>query len=315
MNTPFFSVIIPVFNKEKHLAKTVESVLQQAFGDFELLLVLDPSTDGSNAMAESFADPRIRLFYRNEPGPGGYAARNLGVEKARAEWICFLDADDWWSVNHLSLLHQTIFSYPSYKIFITGFSIIREGEVRANRYMMRHAGRSPFIMDLPTYLLSRPMSTINFAVDRKAIKTAGLFPEKMVKRGGDHDTWLRLWWQERQGIYIPVSTAFYNQDVADSVIRLNDVHINDHPVVQRVKGFLTKPLDNNLQTALKRYANNSILAGLKQRAKTGRLRPHHMSAIYAEVMHPGFYRRLQRISFLPGFLQRFLVHYFLKKLP
>src|SRR5690606_23125546 len=96
-----FSVIMPVYNKAPHLRRSIKSVLAQSYTGFELIIINDASTDSSYDVLTSFNDPRIRLFNRDRPGPGGYAARNLGIEASSFEWISFLDADDEWEPDYL----------------------------------------------------------------------------------------------------------------------------------------------------------------------------------------------------------------------
>lgn len=88
------SVIIPVYNTEQYLVRCVESVLNQSFSDFELLLVDDGSTDGSGEICETYAnqDSRIRFFHKKNGGVS--SARNLGLEYASGEWVYFVDSDD-----------------------------------------------------------------------------------------------------------------------------------------------------------------------------------------------------------------------------
>ena len=95
------SVVVPVFNGERHLGETVESVLDQSYDALELVVVDDGSTDRSAAVVAGFADPRIRLLRRTNAGTG--AARNAGVAAARGELIAHLDADDLWSRSKLEL--------------------------------------------------------------------------------------------------------------------------------------------------------------------------------------------------------------------
>lgn len=82
---PLFSVVIPVYNKKPHVQRSIISVLNQSFSDFELIIIDDAPTDGSLDEIKKFPDPRIRLLHRDKPGPGGYAARNLGVKVAQGE--------------------------------------------------------------------------------------------------------------------------------------------------------------------------------------------------------------------------------------
>ena len=85
------SVVIPLYNKEKQIRKTLQSVLTQTFQDFEIVVVNDGSTDNSAIEVEKVKDPRIRLIHQQNAGVS--AARNKGIEEARYELIAFLDAD------------------------------------------------------------------------------------------------------------------------------------------------------------------------------------------------------------------------------
>ena len=88
---PRVSVIMPSYNKEKYIAKSIKSILNQTYRDFELLIIDDVSTDSSVEIIRSFDDPRIR-FYQNEQNVGMAANRNIGIEKAGGEFIALLDA-------------------------------------------------------------------------------------------------------------------------------------------------------------------------------------------------------------------------------
>ena len=102
MNTPKFSVIVPVYNAFETLASTVASVLNQSDQDWELILIDDGSTDRSLTLMLDFAaeDDRIRVISQSNAGPS--AARNLGAQLARGAFLAFLDADDLWTVNKLA---------------------------------------------------------------------------------------------------------------------------------------------------------------------------------------------------------------------
>ena len=88
---PFFSIIIPLFNKEKFLKATLESVFEQTFSDFEILVINDGSTDKSLEIVESIQHKKIKIY--NQKNQGVSAARNLGIEKSTSDYCCFLDAD------------------------------------------------------------------------------------------------------------------------------------------------------------------------------------------------------------------------------
>ncbi|MBO4617278.1 MAG: glycosyltransferase family 2 protein [Lachnospiraceae bacterium] len=94
------SIIVPLYNAEKFIWETVQSVINQTYKDFELLLVDDCSTDRSLAAAEAINDSRVRVI-RQEQNAGAYAARNRGLSEAKGRYIAFLDADDKWESTKL----------------------------------------------------------------------------------------------------------------------------------------------------------------------------------------------------------------------
>lgn len=94
-NQPKISVIVPVYNAEKHLRRCVDSILAQRYTDFELLLIDDGSTDGSGRICDDYAKTtgdKIQVFHK--PNGGVSSARNLGLENSHGEWVTFCDADD-----------------------------------------------------------------------------------------------------------------------------------------------------------------------------------------------------------------------------
>ena len=92
MTMPKISIIIPLYNKEKIVQRSVNSVLCQSVSDFELIIVDDGSTDNSLSVVKSIKDNRIHIIEQENGGPS--KARNTGVKHAKGEWILFLDADD-----------------------------------------------------------------------------------------------------------------------------------------------------------------------------------------------------------------------------
>lgn len=89
-----FSIVVPIYNVEKYLSQCIESVLNQDFSDFELILVDDGSTDSSGEICDEYAknDDRIRVIHKLNGGVSD--ARNIGISKANGEFVCFLDSDD-----------------------------------------------------------------------------------------------------------------------------------------------------------------------------------------------------------------------------
>jgi glycosyltransferase involved in cell wall biosynthesis len=103
--TPYFSIIIPMFNREGFIARALRSCLDQAFADFEVVVVDDASTDGSVEVVQGFSDPRIRLE-RHAINRGRCPARNTGMAVARGAWFIFLDSDDELVPGALEAIHR-----------------------------------------------------------------------------------------------------------------------------------------------------------------------------------------------------------------
>ena len=116
---PEVSVIIPLYNKEKDILHTLESLRKQTFSQFEAIVVNDGSTDSGVEIVKTFGDPRIRIFDKKNEGVA--RTRNLGVNKATAPLIAFLDADDFWYPNHLQNLIALSTSFPQGKWFATAY--------------------------------------------------------------------------------------------------------------------------------------------------------------------------------------------------
>jgi glycosyltransferase involved in cell wall biosynthesis len=95
------SIVVPLYNKARFLTRTCDSIAAQSFADLEVIIVDDGSTDGSRALAEAYPDPRFRVISQTNAGPG--AARNRGLSEARGAFVAFLDADDEWAPEFLSV--------------------------------------------------------------------------------------------------------------------------------------------------------------------------------------------------------------------
>lgn len=102
------SIIVPVYNAEKYLAKTIESILGQTYADIEIILVNDGSTDSSNEIITQYKKTDNRIVHIDSENHGAPYARNLGIECARGEYVLFFDADDMMRSNAVEVLYDTI---------------------------------------------------------------------------------------------------------------------------------------------------------------------------------------------------------------
>ncbi len=108
MKNPTISIIVPVYNKEKRIKKCIDSLLAQTFEKFELILINDGSVDNSGVICDEYKniDNRVIVFHQENKGVG--RARNFGINKARGEYICFIDAGDYVEDDFLAVLHTQI---------------------------------------------------------------------------------------------------------------------------------------------------------------------------------------------------------------
>lgn len=187
------SVVIPLYNKEKQIAHTLQSVFKQTFQDFEVVIVDDGSTDGSVSEVEKFSDSRIRLIHQKNAGVA--AARNRGIEEAKGDLIAFLDADDEWKPEYLATQYQLSQKYPDCNVFACNYEF-RNTEGKVTPTIIR---KLPFTGEdgiLSNYFevascSHPPLWTSAVMVKKQAIQAIGGFPVG-IKSGEDLLTWARL---------------------------------------------------------------------------------------------------------------------------
>lgn len=117
MKTPLFTVAIPLYNKEKSIARTLQSVFEQTFSDFEIIVVNDGSTDNSLESIRNVKDSRLKII--DKANGGVSSARNRAIAESKGEFISFLDADDIWKPNHLQTIKELIDTMPKARVFAT----------------------------------------------------------------------------------------------------------------------------------------------------------------------------------------------------
>jgi glycosyltransferase involved in cell wall biosynthesis len=126
---PFFTVIIPLYNKEKYISGAIESILNQTFTDFEVLIVNDCSTDKSIEIASKFVSEKVQIIH-HEKNSGLAATRNTGIKKATSNYVTFLDADDLWRPFFLEKTFQLIQNFPEARIFGTNYEEVWDKTVK-----------------------------------------------------------------------------------------------------------------------------------------------------------------------------------------
>jgi hypothetical protein len=187
------SVVIPLYNKEKTVARALRSVLQQTYQDFEIVVVNDGSTDGSVAAVQGFNDRRIRLIHQSNAGVS--AARNRGIQEVKSNTIAFLDADDEWKPWFAVTVSELRKDYPEAAVWATNYEFALPGGPRwATRLLGLPKGDWRGV--IPDYFLVAarshpPVNSSSVSVAREAIDSIGRFPVG-VRSGEDLLTWARL---------------------------------------------------------------------------------------------------------------------------
>ena len=187
----FFSIVIPLYNKEKYVAQTLQTVLKQNFSDFEIIIINDGSTDSSAKIVQGFSDTRIKYF--STENQGAAEARNLGIEKSTSPYIAFLDADDLWLENHLEELKNLIERFPNAGMYANRYQLIFK---KGNTYQPSFFGIADdyegVVKDYFAASLHYAIaSSISIAVPKSIFAEVGNF-KQYISSGQDTDMWIRI---------------------------------------------------------------------------------------------------------------------------
>lgn len=188
MDSPFFTVVIPTYNRRKLLERAVRSVELQSFKNWELIIVDNNSDDGTHEYLETLEDPRIRVFSIFNNGVIA-KSRNKGIENARGEWIAFLDSDDVFESSKLEIAYDSVLGSEC-GFFYHSIKYEKEG---SSEYKYYHALK----LDHNAYrhLLTKgaPFATSSVMVRHEVLKLAGGFTEDTnCIASEDYDLWLRI---------------------------------------------------------------------------------------------------------------------------
>jgi Glycosyltransferases involved in cell wall biogenesis len=187
------SVIIPLLNKGPYVKRAIDSVLQQEYHDFEIIIVEGGSIDSGPEIIKSIQDPRIRLI--RQPTKGVAEARNFGVEVSVGSAVAFLDADDEWFPGHLTTIKKLMRCFPEAGAYTTAYKICdNTGKMRAPKY--RAIPLPPWEGILPNYFLSAvrgefPVWTSVVCIPKKIYIEMGGFPQG-AWWGEDADLWGKI---------------------------------------------------------------------------------------------------------------------------
>lgn len=210
-----FSVIIPLYNKAPYVAKAIRSVLVQTFTDYELVIMDDGSKDDSYNVAFKSTEGHSNCHLYKQENAGVSMARNNAVALSQGEYLCFLDADDWWEPTFLEEMSKLIDEFPDAGIYGTNYTIVNE-----TRHKTRVApiGIEPYFekgyinyCQVYAKTLAMPLTSISVAVPRPVFDEMQGFP-KGIKLGEDFLLWIRIALKYKVA-FSNKPLAYYNQDV------------------------------------------------------------------------------------------------------
>jgi hypothetical protein len=183
---PLISVIIPVHNGERTISATLDSVLQQTFPDFELIIINDASTDKTLEIISEYADPRLSIFSRSYQSAA--VSRNQGLNQVRGEYIAFLDADDLWTPDKLESQLQALKDHPEAAVAYSWTDYIDEvgNKLYPGSYLTLNGRVYPQLL-VRNFLESGS----NPLIKHQALIDVGGFDESL-QGGQDWDLYLRL---------------------------------------------------------------------------------------------------------------------------
>lgn len=182
---PLISIITPTYNRADFLGEAIDSVLAQTFDDFELIVVDDGSTDNTSSLVKEYSDHRIRYFYQANQGQS--VARNRALEKAKGEYICFLDSDNVWLENKLKKSLEVFKAHPKVDVVYADCILIDEdGNELSRKNMKRYSGL------IAKYMIKDNCVSMNTTMTkRECFNRFGGFDED-CKVADDYDLWLRF---------------------------------------------------------------------------------------------------------------------------
>lgn len=246
-----FSVVIPLYNKEKEISNTLNSVLAQSFQDFEVIIIDDGSTDNSLKKVKQVKDNRFNIYEKHNEGVA--KTRNMGIDLASGKYVAFLDADDYWEPNHLEVINDLIKDFPSYSWFATSY--FKQYSNRVKVKMCSPIFETTFergpISDYFKYSIVDPLAwTSAVTFEKQFLTNLGKFDTKITHGAGeDTDLWIRA--ALKSPLVFSTSLTAYHVMHADNRISNTKTHLRKFFNLDNYEGFcqehngLKKYLDLN----------------------------------------------------------------------
>lgn len=305
-NSPYFTIIIPLYNKEKYIKNTINSVLNQKFDNFELVIIDDGSKDKSCEIIQNINDNRIRLILQKNGGPS--KARNRGIEEASGQFIAFLDADDEWLPNYL-IEHYLLFSNNStLKWSCTGYDVI--GGKRKETIIYPKNGIQKSTIDAIMQGMSITSSSI--VIKRDIFNNKSLLFNELYKRSEDREVWYKIACLYPEIAYIRKSLVniYANTEGSLNATGLEDMDFSFLSLEERIINQL-ETLEETERNKFINYLNNLIL----RRMLTiwgWTYSFNKVSINFQPFFTKNTIRLLKNLNFLPLLMKKIFVKVYLK---
>lgn len=249
-NVPMFSVIIPTYNRAEFMTRTVESVLNQTYKSFEIIIVDDGSTDNTEIVLQPLIKQHSNIFYFKKKNEERGAARNFGIKTAKGTYVSFLDSDDILYPNHLQEAHELIVKKNSPPVFHIGFEI-----VRSDGSVIKKLNDLAGSLNIRLIRYGNILSCNNVFIKRE-VAVKNLFVEDREIAGTeDYELWMRLAAQYEFDYSNTVTSAIIHH-TGRSVMEVSQ----KNALIKRVEKILQHIMNNQIfQKKYSRY-NNRIYA-------------------------------------------------------
>lgn len=247
MNTesikPFFSIVIPLYNKEKNILDTINTVLGQSFQNFEIVVVNDGSKDNGPEIVSNISDSRIRIIHQENAGVS--SARNVGIKESTGEYIALLDADDLWLENHLQNIHELIKKYPNFGLYACAYKIRIEGAQDRSINVYGLPDDSDFVT-IPNYFESvaygdNLVCSSAVCIPRKIFVENDIWFPVGEKYGEDQYVWARVAVQFEIA-YCKIASAIYDRSAENNTAAAIQQEVEPHKsfyMIKELRGFIS----------------------------------------------------------------------------
>jgi glycosyltransferase involved in cell wall biosynthesis len=249
------SVVIPLYNKQNAIARTLESVFNQTVKNFEVVVVDDGSKDNSLQVVQAIQDPRLRVIHKENGGVS--SARNSGIRNAKGEFIALLDGDDLWEPTCLEEMVKMIDDFPDAAIWGVSIAFIKNGRLYKWNQGLGEGYRG-YVKNYFGIRHSDLYCSSSVIIRKEAFEKVGYFDER-ISSSEDLDMWYRIILHYPIAFYDKI-LVYYNQDAENRVAYDTDVRF---PLTKDIKYYFDKHNEEfERNPVFSHFMNNYVAANL-----------------------------------------------------